>query len=494
MTVVLILLLLSCVLLLGALLWQRHTLNTTTASYHQLLQSFEELDEQAKLIVRTDMELNRTQEELDKRLNGLDALQKISRLISTSLDKTEILHLLKKSPLTDLGFEKFFVLLFNTDDELECGTSYHCSPEEIAECLEMFRMQPEIIDSLKERQTISTISSSKEGQEFFADIFHTKHFVISPMMSQKHVIGVLIATSHSPTYAVTEGDEEIISILADQIGQSLENARLFEEAYRSSQSLEMKVQERTKQLSETLAHLKQISKAKSDFISAVSHELRTPLTSIKGYASILISGKVGDIPDKVRDRLQKINKHSDSLVQLINNLLDISRIESGGTEMRTRPQPISPVVEEVADLLAPQLKEKEITLVREISRDLPPAHFDTSQIERVLINLISNAVKFTPQGGTIKFSAQPKGSYAELAVADNGIGIKPDDVARLFNEFYRVENQINQNVKGTGLGLSLAKKIVEAHGGRMWVESEYGSGATFFFTVPIEEPAANRKP
>ena len=143
------------------------------------------------------------------------------------------------------------------------------------------------------------------------------------------MLGIIFAGNRGDAFPVTEGDEELISILADQIGQAVENARLFEQVYRSSQALELKVQDRTKQLSSALEEVKKISKTKSEFISAVSHELRTPLTSIKGYAALLIAGKIGEIPDKVKERLEKINKHSDNLVKLINDLLDIARIESG---------------------------------------------------------------------------------------------------------------------------------------------------------------------
>ena len=229
------------------------------------------------------------------------------------------------------------------------------------------------------------------------DIF--RHFIIAdprPGQYDRHPF----AGNQSDAFAVTEGDKEP-SPFWGQIGQAIETARLFEQVYRARQVLEAKVQERTKELSSALEEVQRISRNKSEFISAVSHELRTPLTSIKGYASILITGKVGEIPDKVKERLEKVNKHSDNLVKLINDLLDISRIESGKIEMKIVPYAILPVIENVHDLLTPQMKEKNINFVTDIPAHCPAIPMDLSQAERVFINLVSNAIKFTPGNGTI---------------------------------------------------------------------------------------------
>ncbi len=331
------------------------------------------------------------------------------------------------------------------------------------------------------------VSSYKSAPELQTEIFemtNVRHFVLTPILAQDKMIGIIFVGNPGDAFAVTEGDTELISILADQIGQAVENARLFEQAFRAQQESEAKVQERTKQLSRALTDVQEVSRNKSEFISAVSHELRTPLTSIKGYAALLIAGQIGDIPDKVKDRLEKINKHSDNLVKLINDLLDISKIESGKIEMKLTPHQIPPMVENVHDLLTPQMKEKNINFINEVPASCPPLPTDMNQIERVFINLINNAIKFTPVEGTIKVSAVVDTDEVTFAVSDSGIGIKKEDLPRLFNEFYRIENEINQNVKGTGLGLALCKKIIEAHKGRIWIESEFEHGATFYFTLP----------
>ncbi len=455
-------------------------------AFTKLRKSFDNLDEQAKLIVKTDLELNKTQEESDHRLNGLEALQKTSRLISTTLDEKEIFHRLDQSLITELGFEKNLILTYNKNDSLHARVNFGFSEEDIQFILPNLEKNTLLVNSLKEGHTLCSADAPLQKKEIVSQLFHVEHFVISPILTKNGIIGILFSGNLSNAIPITEGDKELVAILANQIGQSLENARLFEEVFRSSQVLELNVQERTKQLEEALEEVQNISKTKSEFISAVSHELRTPLTSIKGYASILMAGKLGDIPDAVKERLGKINTHSDNLVDLINDLLDISRIESGRVEMNITSCNITKTIENVHDLLTPQMKDKNIQWSTSIDTSIPQIPVDIRQIERVFINLISNAIKFTPEQGTINVKAHGEGGLVSIEISDTGIGISQEDVVRLFDEFYRVENEINQNVKGTGLGLPLVKKIIEAHNGQIWVTSKVNEGTVFHFTLPYE--------
>jgi signal transduction histidine kinase len=463
------------------------------SSLEKLKKSFNSLDDQAKLIVKTDLQLNKTQEELDKRLGGLNALQKISKLISTTLDENEIFDLLHQALMTNLEFEKNLILIYN-DQQVLCNRVTIGFPEKtISAILTEFQNNTGMINTLHEGRTISSINSTKENRESVMNTFNMSQFVFAPILPQQGIIGFVLVGNQSNAGSITRGDEEIISILASLIGQTLENARSFEKVFRSRQILETKIHERTKQLESALAEVQNISKTKSEFISAVSHELRTPLTSIKGYASILMTGKLGDIPDQVKERLGKINTHSDKLVNFINELLDISRIESGRVEMNFKDCEISDIVETVHDVLTPQLKEKKIKWSSKIDTNIPTLRLDDTQADRIFINLISNAIKFTPAGGTIEVAARLDNDTVKIEVSDTGIGISQQDIERLFDEFYRVDNQINQQVKGTGLGLPLAKKIVEAHGGRMWVTSQLNEGTTFHFTLPTKQ-ASTKNP
>ncbi|MCA9407378.1 MAG: hypothetical protein H6755_01970 [Candidatus Omnitrophica bacterium] len=455
-------------------------------SFIKLRNSFNDLDEQAKLIVKTDLELNKAQEESEKRLHDLDNLQKISRLISTTLEENELFLRLENTLKTNVNYEKTLILLTHETGELNKKISLGFTPDEVTLILTNLQKDLSLMDSLKNGKSITSINAARIKKTALNELFHVNHFIISPILSQTSVVGLYFVGNKSNASPITEGDEELISVLANQIGQSLENARLFEQVYRSSQQLEKKVQERTQQLEKALTEVQNISKTKSEFISSVSHELRTPLTSIKGYAAILMSGKLGEIPLSVKERLQKINTHSDNLVNLINDLLDISRIESGKAEMNIATCNIKKIIDNVADLLTPQMKDKKINWVAKVSADIPEMHLDSSQVDRVFINLISNAIKFTPENGTISVEALLEDNHVNFSVSDTGIGIEKNDIDRLFDEFFRVENKINQNVKGTGLGLALVKKIVEAHRGKIWITSEINKGSTFNFTLPIE--------
>lgn len=461
-------------------------INQYALALAKLKRSFNELDEQAKLIVQTDLELNKAQEESDKRLNSLEALHKISRLISTTLDENEIFHRLDRAFSTDIDFERAVVLVMDNKKQLQLQVKHGFSQDGAQFMLSQLQKDANLMQALMEGNTFSSANCPIQRKETIMQIFNTGHFVIAPILTQVGFIGIVFVGNQSNVSPITDGDEELIAILASQIGQTLENARLFEEVYRSSQALESKVTERTKQLQDALIEVQNISKTKSDFISAVSHELRTPLTSIKGYAAILMDGKLGDIPPQVKERLGKINTHSDNLVGLINDLLDISRIESGRVEMSFGRCRLDSLIENVHDLLTPQMREKNIHWETDLDKSMPDMYLDSSQIERVFINLVGNAIKFTPVKGTITISAHLKDNAMQVQVTDTGIGIPEEDIRRLFDEFYRVENEINQNVKGTGLGLPLAKKIVEAHGGEMWITSVVKEGTTFHFTLPVK--------
>ncbi len=457
------------------------------SSFDKIMRSFNELDEQAKLIVKTDLELNKAQEELDRRLTGLNSLQKLARTMSMTMDELEIFQKIDKSVATDMGFSRMLVLTCDAPTDFTLRVNIGTDPAKAQSATAELMQDQQFLAALQSGTTFSSLSSSEKTRARIIELFETEHYILSPLLTQRGVAGILFAGNRYNAPAITEGDVELIAILASQLAQSLENSQLFEQVYRSSQMLETKVNERTKELSQVLKEVEDISKKKSEFISAVSHELRTPLTSIKGYASILMTGKVGDIPDAVKERLGKINSHSDNLVKLINDLLDISRIESGRVEMKAVPQNIQPMLENIADLLTPQLKDKGVIIRLNIPADMPTIEYDPTQVDRVFINLISNAIKFTPSGGNITVSAHPNPTQEETAfeVADTGIGIKKEDLARIFDEFFRVDNDINMKVKGTGLGLALAKNIVEAHHGRMWVTSEVGHGTSFHFTLPF---------
>ncbi len=226
-------------------------------------------------------------------------------------------------------------------------------------------------------------------------------------------------------------------------------------------------------------------RAKSEFVSTVSHELRTPMTSIKGYTDLLYAGAVGQINEEQRRFLNIIKSNADRLTALINDLLDISRMETGRVKLDLKPLPVADVVREVTDSLRGQAEEKGLTLVLDIPPDLPDVRADRNRIIQVLTNLISNAYHYTPEGGRVTVSlCEVEGDTLRVDVADTGIGISAEDQVRIFDRFYRAAHPLVEETGGTGLGLSIVKMFIEMHGGRIWVDSQLGQGSTFTFILP----------
>ncbi len=453
-----------------------------------LNRSLDEMDEQAKLVIRTDMELNKTQEELDKKIIGLYALQRLSRALSSSLEENQIASTVDATCLEEIGFEKMLGLLWdNQKKEFLIFINIGYPKQDTDRIQSSVNLERNFyLDLIKKQATLSSISTSLNEtiKEKINYNFKVNSFVLSAILPKEGNKGLLFTGTESADTLITEGDEELVTILANQLGQALENARLFEKTWGAQHELEEKVNQRTQELKFALEEVKKFNKRKTDFVSSVTHELRTPLTSIKGYASILLEEKLGKLPEEAKLRIQKINQHSDELAHLVNNLLDIARIESGRLTMKLEIQDLNKLANETKELLSMQLKDKELELNITIPEDANYVIADSGQIKRVLINIIGNAIKFTSLKGKINLRAQRKGPEIQIDVADTGCGIPSDAQEAIFEEFFRVDNPINQEVKGTGLGLALVKNIIEAHKGKIWVKSSLGSGSTFSFTLP----------
>jgi signal transduction histidine kinase len=235
--------------------------------------------------------------------------------------------------------------------------------------------------------------------------------------------------------------------------------------------------------------LKRLDQLKSTFISSVSHELRTPLTVIKEFISLMLEGHVGTLTENQKEYLGIANKNILRLTNLIETLLDFSRIESGkGLKLRFEPVPLIKAVEDASMTLSQQLEEKRITLENHLDPDTPLVLIDRNRLVEVFINLIGNGIKFTPVGGKITIDSRgltEKRDYLKVVVTDTGVGISPEDLPRVFDRFYQGQRTQTGIIKGTGLGLAIVKEIVEGHQGFIDVESKFGSGASFIFTLPV---------
>jgi two-component system phosphate regulon sensor histidine kinase PhoR len=219
-----------------------------------------------------------------------------------------------------------------------------------------------------------------------------------------------------------------------------------------------------------------------DFISNVSHELRTPLASLKALTETLQTGALED-PPAARRFLQRIETEVDALTQMATELLELSRIESGQVPLARRPVEPARLLRIATDRMHAQAERARLNLDCACPPGLPHVHADPARIEQVLVNLIHNAIKFTAPGGHILVSAAPSGEFVQFSVTDTGIGIPSEELARIFERFYRVDR--SRTGGGTGLGLSISRHIVEAHSGRIWATSEEGCGSNFLFTLPV---------
>lgn len=232
-----------------------------------------------------------------------------------------------------------------------------------------------------------------------------------------------------------------------------------------------------------LTEIRRLERVRRDFVANISHELRTPLASLKLLAETLKSGAAED-PTVAADFLNRIEVETDKLTQMVRELGELSRIESGESPLSKKPIELAPFIEKVVERMRPQADRSELALSVEATPNLRPVPADPDRLEQVLVNLIHNAIKFTPAGGRITVAAAPKnGNGVEISVKDTGVGISPEDLPRIFERFYKVD-KARTGGGGTGLGLAIAKHIVQAHGGEIRAESSPGQGSTFVFTLP----------
>ncbi len=271
--------------------------------------------------------------------------------------------------------------------------------------------------------------------------------------------------------------DEIKTTIANALKQqrlSLQNKKLVDRLQRSN-----------KLLFEANEELSQATQAKSEFLSHMSHKLRTPLNIIIGFSELMIDEAMGEINDNQRQCLSDILDSSHHLLNLINDILDLSKIESGKMELKLENISLSKIIESLTRTMMPILTPMKQSLDVEIENDLPPLHADKAKLKQVLFNLLSNATRFSPDRGKLKIEAVRKGDWCQVSVIDNGTGIKKEDQKRIFEPFCQLDNPPTREKSGTGLGLTLVKQIVEKHGGQIWVESEYGKGSRFIFTLPL---------
>jgi signal transduction histidine kinase len=259
------------------------------------------------------------------------------------------------------------------------------------------------------------------------------------------------------------------------------------EKHQTQQRLEEELRRQNEALAEENRRVQEVNQLKSEFVSLVSHELRTPLTAISGYLDLLTEAPGAQSTTKQQELLGIVKRNAERLVKLIDDLLDLSRIEAGKVELSITAVDIVAVITEVVSLLQPQIEAKGQELSFDRTHSLPAVAGDAERIRQILINLLSNAHKYTPQGGQIWLTARAEDGWVRIDVRDNGIGLSPDEQAHLFDRFFRARQPAMESVEGTGLGLPITRLLVDMHGGRITVTSAPGEGSTFSFTLPVAD-------
>jgi GAF domain-containing protein len=292
-----------------------------------------------------------------------------------------------------------------------------------------------------------------------------------PLMRSDQIVGALVVRRKTPG-EFAQGAVELLRTFADQSVLAIQNARLFREIEQKSRELEL------------------ASKHKSQFLANMSHELRTPLNAILGYTELVLDNVYGETPAKMRTVLQRIETNGKHLLGLINDVLDLSKIEAGQLTLSLAPYSLKDVVHSVYSAVEPLAADKKIAFKIDVARDMPGGYGDERRLTQVLLNLVGNAIKFTDAGEVAINAASGNGAF-RVSVRDTGPGISEADQAKLFQEFQQADNSITKKKGGTGLGLAISKRIIELHGGQISLQSAAGQGSTFSFTLPIvvKEPA-----
>jgi signal transduction histidine kinase/DNA-binding response OmpR family regulator len=305
-----------------------------------------------------------------------------------------------------------------------------------------------------------------------------------PLSSGSQVLGTLNVESPEVD-AFTLDDQRLLSTLGSNLAMLIERARLFEEVEGAREEL----QQRAEALEHANARLKELDRLKSQFLANMSHELRTPLNSVIGFSEVLIDGLLGEMPPERKECVENIYASGEHLMALINDILDLSKIEAGRMELALERFEVADLLENVRKTVTPMIEEKSQILTLEIAEDLPRLNADRIRVRQVLLNLLSNAHKFTPEGNEISLSCRLADPATMMfSVSDTGTGIKEEDQELIFEEFRQADGTAAREVEGTGLGLTISKKLVEMHGGSIWVESTFGEGATFSFLLPLDGP------
>ncbi|WP_455244550.1 ATP-binding protein [Petrachloros mirabilis] len=450
-------------------------------------------------------ELPRYDQDTLKITREFESLLKVCQEISILQDVGNLLeHILEAA--TEVVCAERGYLLLNENGHLKVKIVKGLDVEEYH--TEAFRFSRGLIDQVaSSRKPILTTDAQIDPRLTEHKSIHRyglRSILCVPLLRRNNLLGILYLDNRLLANLFNERHLELISAFAGQAAIAIENASSYHELELEklkleslTRSLDQTILEKTtdlrqtnEQLQEANARLQELDQAKTMFISVVSHELRTPLTSIRCYLDNLLAGIVGPLSEKQTYYIQRSAHNLDRLTVMVNDLLDLSRIESGHVHLHLAPLQVPDIVMDVVENLRPTAEAKRIRL--EANHDGPPVmvNADRDKFHQVLNNLIGNALKFTPPEGTIEVRSQQDGNCVTFCVSDTGCGIAPEEISRIFERFYRCAGTSAEQ-RGAGLGLAICESLIKHQGGRIWVESVRGEGSRFYFTLPVADTTSN---
>ncbi|MFH1235990.1 MAG: ATP-binding protein [Parcubacteria group bacterium] len=461
-------------------------------------------DEVKHFSQKLQIEVDRATKELKERNRFLLALQEMTSLITHSLDYAKVTQEIVDGIARKLGYIGGILMQYDR----KSGKTWAQAITNTALTRMAFKLLPKPLSEYAgsindpDKATLAMRTGERQESSRLADFLdppipspicsaiqkmtHIQNVVAEPISSESEIIGALVFVIGKKVGDITQQERAMMKALADQAGIVIHNLQLFDAIQKANAELET-----------ANAHLRSLDEAKSEFISIASHQLRTPMTGIMGYLSMLVSGDFGKTDPKITKVLDGILGASKRMIRLINIFLNITKIEAGKFEISKKPTQIAEVIETEFIELSKLAKDKGLTLTfKQPKPALPEANVDRDKLADVIQNLVDNAIKYTEKG-KVTVTASVEDGNVRVAVKDTGRGLKQEEAEKLFNKFVRGDGIARIHPDGSGLGLYIAKKIVESHGGKIWVESEgEGKGSTFTFEVPIDggESASVDKP
>jgi len=472
-----------------------------TNSQDEVGQLTHSINQMTKGLQQREIAITTHMNTITKHVAQLNTLHQTGTAITSTLDVHKLFATVLKLLRENLGFQRMVLVLKDASKTKGVLTEVSGIPEELARQLQGFEFSivPETFDEtlLIHGQPVLVPDLDAIVDQMNPDILELGRqvglvsFVSAPLISHMEVLGYIGADKGHTR--CTQEDLDLLVTIANHVAVAIDNARTYQDLEALATGLEQRIRERTQDLQSANERLQELDLLKSAFVSIVSHELRTPMTSIKGLVENMMDGLTGTLNERQSFYLGRVKHNIERLTRMINDLLDLSRIEAGKMELQSSPVNVGSLAREVVELLQPMAQERHLTLHTQIVDPLPLIHADRDKLIQILTNLITNAIKFTEPSGTVTVEVcQQEDGSVKTCIQDNGCGIPLHEQQTIFERFYRGQTADIKN-RGAGLGLAITKSLVELHGGSIWVTSTPGEGSQFCFRIPTQPPEASER-